>query len=291
MEQSNYSGHLHILEAEEIAHIYALPDFTPDERVLFFMLSTSERIQVNNLRGISSKVYFILQLGYFKAKHLFFTFDFEDRLVDTAFILAKYFPAFDSKKLVNISRPTRQNQQQLICTLLEYQPFSQHFEQQLMQKAAMLAKRHNHAVYLLRSLLQYFHTQRVIIPAYSFLQREVVSRTIREEHIRLEQFIEAHMSAAQKRLVDGLLEKPKDDMHPFTLQQKEPSTFDYYQIRRLLNRQQQLQPIFEVAAKLCTQMDIANENIRYYSLMATQQKVFNLKRMQGKNNILKVINT
>jgi len=42
MENSNYAGHLHILETEEIAHIYAMPDFTPDERAVFFMLTTPE---------------------------------------------------------------------------------------------------------------------------------------------------------------------------------------------------------------------------------------------------------
>ena len=286
MENSNYSGHLHILEAEEIAYIYALPSFTPDERVIFFPLSTSEREQVTALRGVSSKVYFILQLGYFKAKHLFFTFDFEDQVVDTAFVVAKYFPNTTRKKLASVSRPTRQSQQQLICDLFGYQFFKEGFQEQLLQKAAVLAKRHNHAVYLFRSLLQYFHTQKVIIPAYSFLQRDVVSLAVREEHLRLEQFIEDKMSATEKSLVEGLLEKPKEDMHPFTLQQKEPSSFDYYQIRRLLTRQQQLQPIFEVAKKLCTQMGIANENIRYYSSMATEQKVFNLKRLQGNSNML-----
>ena len=281
MENSHYSGHLHILESEEIAHIYALPDFTPDERALFFSLSTQEGEQLSKLRGVSSKVYFILQLGYFKAKHLFFIFDFADRVVDTAFILAKYFPTTDRKILPNVSRPTRQSQQNLICKLFGYQPFDDTFQKQLLQKAVVLAKRHNHAVYLFRSILQYLHTQKVIIPAYSFLQREVVSPAIRKEHIRLEQFIEKHMSDTEKKLVDGLLEKPKDDMHPFTLQQKEPSSFDYYQIRKLLLRQQQLQPIFEVAKKLCKQMGIANENIRYYSSLATEQKVFNLKRLQG----------
>jgi len=288
MENSNYSGHLHILEKEEIAHIYSMPDFTPDERAVFFLLSTSEREQVNMLRGISSKVYFILQLTYFKAKHLFFTFDFEDQAVDTAFVLAKYFPNKDREELANVSRPTRQNQQQLICKLFGYRSFDEIFHHQLMQKAAILTKRHNHAVYLFRAILQYFHTQKVTIPAYSFLQREVVSLIIREEHTRLEQFIENNMSDTEKNLVSGLLEKPKDDMHPLTLQQKEPSSFDYYQIRKLLLRQQQLQPIFVVAKKLCTQMEIANENIRYYSSMATEQKIFNLKRLQGLSNMLYV---
>jgi len=102
MANSNYAGHLHILETEEIAHIYTMPDFTPDERAVFFMLTTPEREQVNLLRGTSSKVYFILQLGYFKAKHLFFTFDFEDRPVDTVFVLAKYFPTYDRKIIARV---------------------------------------------------------------------------------------------------------------------------------------------------------------------------------------------
>ena len=88
--------------------------------------------------------------------------------------------------------------------------------------------------------------------------------------------------------MDELLEKPSENMHPFTLQQKEPASFDYYQIRKLLNRQKQLQATFDIAKRLCIQMDIANENIRYYSTMATEQKVFNLKRMQGKSNIFYV---
>lgn len=288
MDTTNYSGHLQILEAEEVAHIYALPDFTSDERLVFFTLSIFEKQQMQVFRGLSPKVYFILQLGYFKAKHLFFSFEFEDRVVDTVFILNKYFPSLAREKLTNISRPTRQQQQQVICSLLKYQLFNEGFRQQLMKKAAMLAKRHNHAVYLFRSLLQYFHHQKVIIPAYSFLQREVVSLSIRAEHLRLRQFIAEQMSATEKKLVDTLLEKPKDDMHPFTLQQKEPASFDYYQIRRLLNRQLQLQPIYEVAQKLCKRMGIANENIRYYSAMATEQKVFNLKRMQDNNDMLYV---
>ena len=199
MENSNYSGHLHILEAEEITYIYALPNFTPDERAVFFMLSETEREQVNLLRGASSKVYFILQLGYFKAKHLFFTFDFEDREVDTAFVLSKYFPSLDSKELLNIFRRTRKSQQQLICVLFQYQSFNEIIHQQLLQKANTLAKQHNHAVYLFRSLLQYFHAQKIIIPSYSFLQREVVSPTIRKEHLRLERFIEEKMKTDEKK--------------------------------------------------------------------------------------------
>jgi len=66
----------------------------------FLCFPLQKGYKLNSLRGFSSKIYFILQLGYFKSKHLFFNFDFEDRVVDTAFIIAKYFPTVDKKELV-----------------------------------------------------------------------------------------------------------------------------------------------------------------------------------------------
>jgi TnpA family transposase len=86
-------------------------------------------------------------------------------------------------------------------------------------------------------------------------------------------------------LIKALLEKTEKEMYPFTLLQKEPSSFDYYQIRRLLERQKILAPIYDTALRLCKQMKIANENIRYYGNMAMEYKVFNLKRMLENSNL------
>lgn len=280
-QTNNYRNHLQILEQEEIEQLYALPDFDLEDRLTFFTLSPPEHSLMQIYRGVSSQTFFILQLGYFKAKHLFFVFDFEQRAVDTAFVLKQYFPETRRKDLVTISRPTRYNQQQSICDFFEYRRFDEAGEQEVVQQAATLARRHNHAVYLFRSLLHYLHNRKIILPAYSFLQRHVISKVMQAEQRRLEKIIDAHMSSEEKSLVAALLEKPGDGMYPLTLLQKEPSSFDYYQIRRLLDRQKLLQPIYEIALRLCALMEIANENIRHYSTQATEYKVFNLKRMQG----------
>src|SRR5680860_969156 len=120
----SYRNHLQILEQEELEQLYGLPDFDPGDRLAFFTLAPQEYNVMQNYRGASSRVFFVLLLGYFKAKHQFFIFDFERRPVDTAFVLRQYFPDIDQKNLITVSRPTRSDQQQGICGLFRYRPFN-----------------------------------------------------------------------------------------------------------------------------------------------------------------------
>lgn len=277
----SYRNHLQILEQEELEQLYGLPDFDPGDRPAFFTLTPQEYNVMQNYRGASSQVFFVLLLGYFKARHQFFIFDFERRPVDTAFVLRQYFPDIDQKDLITVSRPTRSDQQQGICGLFRYRPFNDAIRQEVYRHASTLAKRHNHAVYLFRSLLHYLHNRKIILPAYSFLRRHIISKVMQAEQSRLEQIIETQMAPTEKSLIDSLPVRPGDGMYPFTAIQKEPSSFDYYRIRRLLDRQKILRPIYKVALRLCDRMDISNGNIRYYSTLATEYKVFDLKRLQS----------
>ena len=196
MIETTYEGHLHILENDEIEQLYEVPDFDPESRTVFFDLSNEEASLMEMSRGVSSKVFFILQLGYFKAKQLFFNFDFEERKVDAAFVLKKYFPSPNRKDLDKISRPTRQNQQRQITALFQYQRFDKTIQKDIFQHAITLAKRHNHPVYLFRSLCEFLVHRKIILPSYSLLQRQVISKIIQTEQDRLEQIIIQHTLAS-----------------------------------------------------------------------------------------------
>lgn len=272
---------LQILEEAEIDDIYALPNFGTEDREVFFTLSFQEHLAMKKLRGISSRIYFILQLGYFKAKHLFFVFDLERRAADTEFALKKYFPKTRRKDLAIITKPTRLDQRRSICLLLEYRFFEESLHPQVERQSVQFAKRYNHAVFLFRSLYQYFHKRKIILPSYSFLQRYIIGPAIRNEHQRLERIIDEQMSDADKALLDSLLEKPENGMYPFTMLQKEPSSLKYYQIRGQLKHSEILRPIYKMAFRICQQMGISGENIKYYGTLAVEQKIFNLKRMKG----------
>ena len=82
---------LSILGADEIDELYARATFTPEERMQFFSLSQPERDLLQGLRSVKSQAYFVLQLGYFRAKHLFFIFDFDEVEDDMHFVLGQHF--------------------------------------------------------------------------------------------------------------------------------------------------------------------------------------------------------
>ena len=102
---------LTILTAKEIQTLYGLPQFTNEERDVYFALDPLEKQQLDQLRNITASVYFILQLGYFKAKKQFFVFGLEEASDDVVYILHRYFPVVTKLPAVTISKPTRLAQQ------------------------------------------------------------------------------------------------------------------------------------------------------------------------------------
>lgn len=63
---------INLLSNVEVIDLYARPDFNDDERELYFTLNEQEQIILNSYTTINTQLYFILQLGYFKAKQQFF---------------------------------------------------------------------------------------------------------------------------------------------------------------------------------------------------------------------------
>lgn len=64
-------------EAEQYA-LYGLPDFDDAQRLEYLPLSETELMLATSRPGLHAQVYCILQLGYFKAKHSFFRFDWNE---------------------------------------------------------------------------------------------------------------------------------------------------------------------------------------------------------------------
>ena len=89
---------LQILTDQDAWAIYGRPNFNNVERRHYFLLSELElnllKLNSINKKVVSSKLYFILQFGYFKAKHLFFQFDYVEVKDDVEFILNIYMPNY-----------------------------------------------------------------------------------------------------------------------------------------------------------------------------------------------------
>src|SRR6266853_3483928 len=83
---------LRILSEDEIEALYGLPHFSDDERPEYFSISPAEQRALDQLHSMHSRIYFILQLGYFKSHHMFFVFDLPDVIEDARYVQAHYYP-------------------------------------------------------------------------------------------------------------------------------------------------------------------------------------------------------
>lgn len=84
---------LRILSDREIEETFSFPRFTHEDRMQYFLLSAQERNTIEaELRSTQSKAYCILQLGYFKARQIFFSLEASQTDDDLPYVLARYFP-------------------------------------------------------------------------------------------------------------------------------------------------------------------------------------------------------
>lgn len=143
------SKRLTILTAKEMQAIYGLPQFTDEERLAYFTLDSREQSALKRIRTLTANVYFILQLGFFKAKRQFFVFDLRSVADDVAYILRKYYPDTASLSDTTISKPTRLAQQDEILRFMDYQLCSKAWKQKLEEKANGLVVVYTKPLYIL----------------------------------------------------------------------------------------------------------------------------------------------
>jgi len=111
-----------ILSEAEINDLYSLPKFTSEERVVFFSLNTKEKQLIQKISDFPSKVYTILQLGYFKAKGRLYSFKYEDVFLDIDYVLIRYFSIEENHKNLLVKAKKVENNKKIL-TLLKFRAF------------------------------------------------------------------------------------------------------------------------------------------------------------------------
>ena len=276
-EISTAQKRLKILGADEIDALYGRPRFTHEERCHFFSLSQPEKALLQTLRSVKSQTYFVLQLGYFKAKCLFFTFDLHEVEADLRYILEQH---FDNRKILDLSsvdKLTRLKQQRLILKLLNYRSCDakerRHLETKARQAAAVCGK----PIYVFRELMHYLTEQRLVAPGYSFLQ-ETVGRALAYEQNRLITIVHARLTVPEVDALRQLLEdSPR--LYAITQLKREPSDFSASEIKREIRRGEQLHPLYQLAQRLLPALEISNESVKYYASLVGYYSVYKLKRL------------
>ena len=111
---------LYLLSKAEIDDLYARPEFNTDEREIYFTLNSIEQDILAKYSNTKTRVFFILQLGYLKAKNQFFTFSFEEVRDDVNYILSQLFSKTGLALSGRISREYISLQKRAILQFFDY---------------------------------------------------------------------------------------------------------------------------------------------------------------------------
>ncbi|HEX9867919.1 MAG TPA: Tn3 family transposase, partial [Candidatus Tectomicrobia bacterium] len=269
---------LRILGDDEIEALYGRPRFKAEDREQCFALSSSERELLQEFRSVRSQTYFILQLGYFKAKQLFFTFDLHEAEEDVQYVLEQYFPhgqLDDHQGTVN--RRTILRQRRFILDLFGYRTCAAEERQQLQTKARQAAKVSSKPIYVFRELIQYLTDQRTVAPGYTILQN-TVGQALTYEQNRLSDLVQTQLQDPEPEALQHLLED-SPGLYEITLLKREPKDFSPGEIKREIGRGDQLYQLYQLAKRVLPHLAISNESIKYYASLVTYYSVFRLKQL------------
>ncbi len=268
---------LSILTQSEIQDYFGIPRLTQEDREYYFELADNEVKLIGENWQLNSQLYFVLQLGYFKAKRMFFSFDVEAVVNDVSYIIETYFPYDAGHEFKVPSKQTRVNQQKIICQHFSFSRYDKDAGVELKDIARRIVRRSAKPIYLLRELLSHLDKQRVAPPAYSTFQ-DLIGRCLSEERQRIGAKLTRDLIPDIEAALSAILSDDSTGLHWVTQLKKEPKDFSYKEVVSEAMRARQLKPLYDFCVHWLPNIGISNESIRYYAALVEYYSVYKLRR-------------
>ena len=198
---------LTILSEAEQAALYELPNFDDEQRLNYLNLTPEEQVLMRSRSDLSSQIHCALQIGYFKAVHFFFRFEWEEVTEDVAFVLEQYFPGQVTKPS-SITKHQYYAQCQIIAKHFGYQMWPKEFEPMLFHQIEQVLRKDISPQFIIMELLAFLREKKIMRPGYSTLQK-IISRALMDEKARLAALIQTRLSDQNKQLLKNLLQEEK----------------------------------------------------------------------------------
>jgi TnpA family transposase len=276
-----------ILSAAEVSEIYDRPNFSSSERECYFELEPHEQSLINTKADIETKIDLILQLGYFKCKRTFFDFPLSDVEEDLVFVANKYFDNVIVRK-PKIGREARSKNQIKILSVNNYARYSKSKHLAVLQSVASKSiLTSNNPEFILREILDYLYSNKIIAPGYSTLQ-DIVSYTILAESDRIESILDKYLSGKARQKILDLLTK-EGTIYEITELKKQPKNFKPMAIKSEVSQFEKYNELYEQVKKLLPRLKLSNNSINYFADLVDHYTVQGLVRGNDSQVILWLI--
>jgi Transposase and inactivated derivatives, TnpA family len=278
------SERLSILSPLEEFAFYGFPDFDKEQRATFFDFTEKELTLILKRPSFHSQVHCALQMGYFKAKKIFFRFSL-DKIPqdDLEFILLRY---FDNEALSSftVTKHEYYLQRKAISDLFGYQIWSHHFLLELSNRAKLTAKRDTAPNFIAHEILDFLQNQKIVRPTYSRLQK-IISQTLTQERNRLKYLLKNQLTESHKQNLKQLIEK-ESTLSELAALKQDAKNFGAALMGLERKKHDVLKPLYKIAQQILPHLGISQQNVDYYASLAHHYTIYDLGRFDEEQTYL-----
>ncbi len=119
--------------------------------------------------------------------------------------------------------------------------------------------------------------QRIVAPGYSFMQ-DTVGKALTYEQDRLITILRNHITNSDIKALKNLLDDSQG-LYEITRIKHEPKDFSLSEIKREIDRGQQIHHLYHLVKSLLPHLLISNESIKYYASLVNYYSVFRLDQL------------
>ncbi len=262
-----------ILSPAEIYAYFSQPEFTSSERSHYFTMSNKELRCCNSLVA-KNQWYFILQLGYFKARNQFYKIDrtivkYDIRFACTAFKCLK--------PNSNVSEDTHRKIRRIILDLLEYSDNTDDIRISSQVKAEELTKTTNDPKTIFQALYRHLAKSQLVIPKYSLFQ-VTISEAIKSESLRLQGILEKHLPKYAINLINKLL-ATTHNYYEITAIIKDQKNFRHNEVKKIIAHKNNYNKLYITSKKIIPKLSLTPNMITYYGSLASHYPVGKLRKL------------
>ncbi|ECJ2623252.1 Tn3 family transposase [Salmonella enterica] len=277
------SERLSVLNDAEQEALYDLPDFDEGQQWEFLLLSAGELELAISRPGLPARIYCILQIGYFKAKHAFFRFTPLEVEADYAFVTRRYFreASFTDK---TISDNEYYTQRRLIADFFGYRLWSGSVTSDLNVRATQIVRRDITPGFVATELICWLNENKIIRPGYSTLQK-IISAALSAERQRLADILSSTLDSETRDGLKALLKK-EGTLSGLAVLKQEAKNFRWRQMAAERKKKDLLAPLYRVARQLLPRLGISQQNLLYFASLVSFYTIHDLRNLKQEQSEL-----
>ncbi len=180
---------LNLLTDAEVADLYSRPEFNDEERDYFFTLNREEHHLLKKYTSLKSKVFLILQMGYFKAIQQFYKFSLDEVKVDVNFILKKHYSSEKIRRISGAIWKENYGEQKFdVLKMYGYREWSDALKEAIIDRLEKLIRLHPKGNDTLRELFIFLENEKITFLSYRTIQ-DLFTQVFKTERDRLEKIV------------------------------------------------------------------------------------------------------